>query len=251
MNRPNVNVDYDGFAVTDPIKNLKIPDNPNEVDPQIWKPNPNHKAPGSMQWVDKNGNKLTFDKGTEGKNGWKARDHWHYEDANGNRYNAQGKIAKSFGAYDTHLEPGTETEIKLNKKANGLASKNKFKGGTRGTLGRAGSLLGAATLGLDIINGLSGDPHSLGMQFTEGYSDNKLYFNEDAGVYWDRKKGDDVKDESGRIIGTEYTFTIYADYEYDKEQGKYVGTGESRSATSTKYVGEAAKKQYLLFLEDL
>lgn len=249
LNRPNVNVDYDGFAVTDPIKGLIVPNNPNEVDPQVWKPNPNHKAPGSIQWIDKNGNKLTFDKGTAGADGWKGKDHWHFEDGNGNRYNAQGKIAKTYGANEAHLKPGTETEISLNKNANSLASKNKFKGGSRGTLGRFNNIFGAASLVLGIYKGLSGDPHSLGMQFTEGYSDNKLYFNEDAGFYWERRKGDDVKNESGDVIGTEYTFTIYSDYTYDKKQGKYVGTGESRSTTTVKYEGEEAKKVFLMFLE--
>jgi len=219
------------------------------VDPQIWKRNPNHKAPGSIQWVDKNGNKLTFDQGVEGANGWKGRDHWHYEDSNGSRYNAQGKIAKSYGANEAHFNPGTETEIGLHKKGNSLVSRNKFKGGSRGTLGRVGNAFGMATFGLDIIRSLSGDPHSLGMQFTEGYSDNKLYFNEDSGVYWDRKKGNNVKNEAGEVIGTNYTFTMYTEYEYDKEQGKYVGTGESSSTTVTRYEGEAARKVWLMFYQ--
>jgi RHS repeat-associated protein len=92
---------------------LNIPNSPNEVDLNHWTLNTQHKAPNSTQWIDANGNRLTFDKGQAGKPKFGGKDHWHFEDVNGNRYNAEGAIAKSYGAKEAHLMPGTKTSIKV------------------------------------------------------------------------------------------------------------------------------------------
>lgn len=250
LNKPNHFIDLDGFAVTDPIENLKVPNSPDEIDTKVWTKNPNHKAPGSTQWVDKYGNKLTYDRGVAGQKGWSAQDHWHFEDANGNRYNAQGRVTNTYGGNDAHLRPGQETSIDPSRGSNSLVKKNKFKGRSAGksrVAGRVGGALGIAGFFTDLASSIKGDPHSLGMQFMEGYSDDKLYFNQEAGVYWERSRGDDVTNESGDVIGTNFTFTIYSDYTYNDDTGRYEGTGESSSVTVTRYEGQEAR-DYLNFL---
>ena len=92
---------------------LNIPSSPNAVDLNHWKLNTQFKAPNGTQWLDLNGNKLTFDRAQAGKPGFSGVDHWHFEDAGGNRYNAAGEITKSYGAKEAHLLPGTKTSIKV------------------------------------------------------------------------------------------------------------------------------------------
>lgn len=97
---------------------LSIPHSPDDVDASHWKSNTQHKAPNSMQWVDVHGNKLTFDKAQFDANGnalpgFKGKDHWHFETSAGERLNAEGKVAKSYGAKEAHLNPGSKTSIKI------------------------------------------------------------------------------------------------------------------------------------------
>jgi RHS repeat-associated protein len=97
---------------------LNLPKSTGDVDANHWKQDPTHKNPNGMKWKDVNGNSLYFDKAqfdADGKPlpGWKGKDHFHFEDAGGSRYNAAGNVAKTKGASETHLSPGTQTSIKV------------------------------------------------------------------------------------------------------------------------------------------
>jgi RHS repeat-associated protein len=93
---------------------LSIPNSPQEVDLGHWTPNTKFKAPNGIQWLNKEGYSLTFDKGQPGADGWLGKDHWHVANPQGKRLNASGAIASGNGGNnDAHLTPGTKTSIKL------------------------------------------------------------------------------------------------------------------------------------------
>jgi RHS repeat-associated protein len=114
----------------------------------------------------------------------------------------------------------------------------------RGKLG--GAAFGVASFLVDIAVGMEGNPHSMGMQLTEGFSDDKLYYNEESDVYWERSKGDDVTNDAGEVIGSEYTFTYYSDFTKNEETGEYEGTGDKTTVTVTKYEGQEAKDMFIM-----
>jgi len=97
---------------------LNLPTLPEDIDVNHWTQDPTHRNPGSTKWKDVNGNSLYFDKAKVDKNGnlmpgFQGKDHYHFEDQEGNRYNAAGEIVKSKKAKETHLMPGTKTSIKI------------------------------------------------------------------------------------------------------------------------------------------
>ena len=101
-------------------------------------------------------------------------------------------------------------------------------GRTRGTRGggiRALSILGIAT---DITGALRGDPHSFwkaGGHISP--KENSLYYDPGNDRYLELtnvKESEDGKSRTG-------TLTFYESYEWDKEQKRYVGAGQSRSVT--------------------
>jgi RHS repeat-associated protein len=93
---------------------LTLPKDPWDVDLTHWTVDNTYKHPHGLQWTDADGNKLIFNIAQSGKKGWEAIDHWHFEDKRSRRYNALGQIAKSKGADEAHLTPGTKTSIKIN-----------------------------------------------------------------------------------------------------------------------------------------
>jgi RHS repeat-associated protein len=119
-------------------------------------------------------------------------------------------------------------------------------GRTKGSgLGKTGGALGVAGFALDLVNSFRGEPHSLGMQFTAGFSTNKLYFDNKTEQYFEITNRKDIKGTDGNVIGKESTYDTYSSYTYDKEAGKYVGVNKTGSYTVTKYEGEEAKTMFL------
>jgi len=58
---------------------MKLPGNPNGLPPS-WTPDPRHRDPNGQRFRNPNGDILDFHKGRPGKNGWKGKDHWHYNE---------------------------------------------------------------------------------------------------------------------------------------------------------------------------
>ena len=56
--------------------------------------------------------------------GWKGKDHFHFEDADGNRYNATGNIAKSKESSELiwHLEIDSRKVSVTTTQANGISA---------------------------------------------------------------------------------------------------------------------------------
>ncbi len=100
--------------------NLKIPNSPDDVDLQVWKPYKSPNAPidkgHTAEWISKDGYKLAFDATEES--------HWHVYNSEGKRLQANGKLAGyekdgvfiyKKGARNAHLFGGDETQIKISK----------------------------------------------------------------------------------------------------------------------------------------
>lgn len=113
-----------------------------------------------------------------------------------------------------------------------------------GRLGKIGGAFSAASFLLDLVNSFRGDPHSLGMQFTAGYSTNKLYFDNETEQYFEVTSRTDIKDDEGNVIGQEAVYNTYSDYTYDEEAGRYVGVNKTGTYKATKYEGDDARRVY-------
>ena len=94
-----------------------------------------------------------------------------------------------------------------------------------------GGALGVASFLLDVF---STDPHSSRMLLTAGNHLNTLYYDTDSDQYYEISDRKEVKDDDGNVIGREATYTVYSDYYYDEDAGRYMGTGESKTYKSTK-----------------
>ncbi|WP_207512921.1 LamG-like jellyroll fold domain-containing protein [Longitalea luteola] len=155
---------------------LTIPNSPGEVDLNHWKPNTQHRNPNGMSWVDHHGNKLFFDKAqydANGKplNGWKGVDHWHFENAEGQRFNADGVPNKSAKGSATHILPGTQTKIKIMPAVvtiveEGIAATNAVaKAAEETVVSKVNGKVGGAMMILDVVTSFfgiaSGDPDAL------------------------------------------------------------------------------------------
>ncbi len=112
------------------------------------------------------------------------------------------------------------------------------RGGRARGLGKAGNALGIFGLALDIFSSLSGNPHSIGMQFTAGRDLNTLYFDSDTEQYFEVTGRSDVKDDKGNGVGTKITYNTYGGYRYNKSTGKYEGVGKTGTYTAIRYEDE-------------
>jgi len=72
-------VENDPLNWSDPAGLMKLPGNPNGLPPS-WTPDPRHRDPNGQRFRNPNGDILDFHKGRPGKNGWKGKDHWHYNE---------------------------------------------------------------------------------------------------------------------------------------------------------------------------
>lgn len=61
----------------DPFGLMRLPSNPNGL-PSDWTYDPTHRDPNGSRYRDPSGNTLDFDRGRPGQNGWRGKDHWHY-----------------------------------------------------------------------------------------------------------------------------------------------------------------------------
>ena len=58
---------------------MTLPDDPSGLGPE-WVPDPSHLDPNGERYRNPDGQYLDWHPGTEGANGWKGKDHWHYSD---------------------------------------------------------------------------------------------------------------------------------------------------------------------------
>jgi hypothetical protein len=129
-----------------------------------------------MSWLDVHGNKLFFDKAQFDKNGkpldgWKGVDHWHFENAEGQRFNVDWVPNKSAKGNATHLRPGTQTKIKIPSTViaaaeEGIAATNAVaKGAEESAASKINGKVGGAMVILDVATSIfgiaTGDPDAL------------------------------------------------------------------------------------------
>lgn len=117
--------DPNGDVSGDPTKPLTIPISPDKVDAKIWTPvkeGTGIERGHTQRWLNSEGQMLAFDKGKGGK-GPGANDNWHVYNKEGQRLQANGKLAggttaegKAYykkDATNAHFKPGEVTEIKI------------------------------------------------------------------------------------------------------------------------------------------
>jgi RHS repeat-associated protein len=257
-NTPICVVDLDGLESE---YYLNIPNSPSDVDTKHWTLNTLHKNPNGMQWKDPFGNKLSFDKaqfnadGTP-KNGFLGIDHWHFEYANGNRYNAAGKVAKSYGATESNLIPGAVTKIPITavvdetvitaETAEIAATVSKGSKNS-GTLGLLGIGLTVVTSWLDLA---TGDPDAMINQFGSarvgelktGRVSSTVNDKDYGNYYAITNETIQTWTENGVTFKkTTKEMTTYMDKAWDEKNKKYVGanpTGNVYSQSQTEKDGK-------------
>ena len=125
-NNPVQNKELEGAEGNNATVNLKIPSSPLEVNTSVWTPlkaNEGIERGHLLRWFNKEtGLTLAFDGPTPGKDGWKAKPHWHVYNKDGLRLSKTGAIAgkdgiikSNKGAPNGHLLPGEITEIQVSK----------------------------------------------------------------------------------------------------------------------------------------
>ena len=247
---------------------LSIPTSPDKVDVNHWTLNTQHKNPNGLQWKDANGNKLFFDKGQLKPDGTPqfgnaGKDHWHFEDADGNRYNALGQITKTKGSADSHLAPGTQTQIKVKSvvtstEANApeisqsdiITESEAGEGDLGGKLGAFGNIIFFAQTFFDIS---TNNPDALINKFGP-IELGKIHSGQigplGKGNYFTvTNSKTDTWSENGDVFEkTTITIKTYYDTGWDTKTKKYVGvnpTGQVLTGIQTKKNGKVVGEQTL------
>jgi RHS repeat-associated protein len=250
-NQPIHASEFEGLEST---FDLNLPSSPEFVDESHWKFDPTHKDPNSYKWADVNGNKLYWTQGQKDQNGnavkgWTGKDHYHFEDARGRRYNAAGNLAKAKGASDAHLTPGTQTSIKVKvsvttTEVNGVAATTTKttptpQTGMQKINGTLKSVFVVADLASTVTGIVTGDPDAVINQFGGaqvgqlksgtldpyemgvGGADIRLFSN----YYMITKELTNEWSENGAKYKT---VTRYVQHYESKQKvnGKYIGQGE-------------------------
>ncbi|MBL1232870.1 MAG: hypothetical protein COA31_009130 [Flavobacteriales bacterium] len=218
-------IELEGLEAVD----LNIPQSIFDVDENKWNINHKHKNPNSIQWTDTEGNKLTFDLGQRNpdgtlKDGWRGKDHWHYEDKAGNRYDAEGNKVKSKGSASAHLKSGTKTKIKVSNQASVKAKTAMNRRAmirstkVKGSVSRG---IGKGFIFLDIMSIINDSPNSpLYIFHLPGMGQDKRAYPtniDNAPPYYEKET---IYDEKGIKTGTKVN---YFD-SYDKIDGEWRGT---------------------------
>jgi len=110
-------------------------------------------------------------------------------------------------------------------------------GGLRSSLEGANLFLNVIGLVVDVI---SDDPHSLGMQFSAGSKLNTLYFDITTKQYFEVTSRNTDKD--GRVTTT---YDTYSSYGYDERQGKYIGIDKTGTFKAVKVNSIEEAYQYI------
>lgn len=230
---------------------LNLPVSPYDVDESHWKLDPNHKDPNGYKWTDGNGNSLYWAQGQKGANGkplpgWEGKDHYHFEDSRGRRYNAAGNLAKYNAANEAHLTPGTQTSIRVKAsvtttEVNGVAGTTTKttptpKTTTQKVNGTLKSVFFVADIATTVTGIVTGDPDALINKFG-----NAQVGQLRAGTLDPYEIGFDIPEVANYYMitnevtkewtenGTKYkTVTRYLQHYEGKQKvnGKYVGQGQ-------------------------